>query len=172
MTHNITDKEREKMFVFYLIINMNYSNSDGSTILDLHEAFSGGGMVDLRPPPKRQIDIIQVSEFGYEQRLTYVIVPFTMPEADLCDWPGLYYTLGKDNELIRISAVESLETALKRFVPDEREITLKYHIAYPGHREYGYKSARAAKQGIKRVAKENYDAGYGYTLVGPHTLRL
>ena len=63
--------------------------------------------------------------------------------------------------------LESLQKKLRNFIPNDNEVTLVCKFAYPGEREYRYKSIRYAKQEIKRVALKNYNAGFGYTFIGP-----
>jgi len=123
--------------------------------LDLHEVFNSS----------ININISEVYGKPIVRSLSEIL------EGYFADWPGLYYTLNINNNLIRIYAVENLENNLQKFIPNDGEITLVCHIAWPQNKEYRYKSMRSAKQKIKRVALKNYNAGYGYTFIGSPDIR-
>jgi len=123
--------------------------------LDLHEVFN----------TSININISEVYGKPIVRPLSEIL------EGYYADWPGLYYTLDINNNLIRISAIENLENTLQKFIPNDEEITLVCHIAWSRDKEYRYKSMRSAKQKIKRVALTNYNAGFGYTFIGSPDIR-
>jgi len=120
------------------------------TCLDLHEVFCFRINIDLNKE-YRQPNACKMSKILAE---------------DNYDWPGLFYTLDINNDLVKIGTVENLEKKLQNFIPNDIEMILVCCIAYPGNRENRYKSIRSAKQKIKRITVKNYNAGFGYTFIG------
>lgn len=124
------------------------------TLLDLHESFCCRNTIDLNKEYRTP----------NAPRMSKIL------SDDWYDWPGLFYTLDINNNLVQIGTVENLKK-MQNFMPDDREMILVCNIAYPGDREYRYNSIRSVKQKIKRIAVKNYNAGFGYTFIGSPDIR-